>query len=149
MLTPDNLTQAFYRNQGKHCIKVETWTLYPKPRRKDMLGFADYQIFDDDGFMALCQTTTKNNISARRKKILGKTSFSWWCKAGRRVFLHGWYRKTNKEGVKIGKWILHEEELTMDDWHQYQKELKEKNNTFDRTDPLYLELKKNHPNFDM
>ena len=137
--TPDNLTQNHYRDLGYHCIKVEKWGLHPEPHREDFLGIYDYLAFNDDGEMIAIQTTTKHNMEARRKKMLAKTTFSWWTKGGRRSILHGWYRRKGKNGKEVGGWLLEEKEFTMKDWTTYRTE-QEAKNALDKTSPLYREL---------
>lgn len=129
----DKLTQQEYRDRGYHVIKVETWGLHPRPHRADFLGIYDYLAFNDDGEMIAIQTTTKSELSRRRKKMLSDKSFSWWTKGGRRSILHGWYKEK-------GKWKLHEEELTMDDWNKFQAKKKEIESQIDENSPLFKEL---------
>lgn len=134
--TPDNLTQAEYRGRGYHVIKVEQWGMHPELHRTDFLGIFDYLVFNDAGEMIAIQTTTKHNMSERRKKMLSSVAFSWWTKGGRRAILHGWECINKQRGI----WKLHEEELTMDDWNTFQAKKKEIESTVDKKSPLYREL---------
>lgn len=132
-LTPDQLTREEYSSRGYHIVKVEGWGFYPDIHRTDFLGIYDYLAFNDAGEMIAIQTTTKGNALARRKKMLSRQSFSWWTQGGRRSILHGWYKKS-------GKWVLQEEELTMEDWNKWQAAEKEKNSHIDTESALYKEL---------
>lgn len=132
-LTPDKLTQERYRGLGYHVIKVEMWGLYPEPHRADFLGIYDYLAFNDDGEMIAIQTTTKPNVSTRRKKMLSAKTFSWWTKAGRRSVLHGWYKEK-------GRWKLYEEELTLRQWEDFQAVAKKEQSTINKNSPLFKEL---------
>lgn len=132
-LTPDKLTQENYRGKGYHVVKVEMWGLYPEPHRADFLGIYDYLAFNDAGEMFAIQTTTKHNVSARRKKMLSAQSFSWWTKGGRRSILHGWYKEN-------GRWKLYEEELTILDWENFQRQKKQEASVINKNSSLYKEL---------
>lgn len=140
-LTPDNLTKEVCAKRGYHVVKVESWGIYPKLHRSDFLGIYDYLAFNDAGEMLAIQTTTKANVSARRKKMLHAKSFSWWTKGGRRSILHGWYKKS-------GRWLLHEEELTMDDWQKFQDAETKKNSVIDKNSSFFKELFPNGLNED-
>jgi|GEM_PF-4017499 len=134
--TPDSLTQEAYRAKGYHVIKVEQWGLHPAPHRVDFLSIFDYLAFNDAGDMIAIQTTTKHNASARRKKMLGKPSFSWWTKGGRRSLLHGWECINKARGI----WKLHETELTMEDWESFQAAKRAEEQIVNKDSPLYKEL---------
>lgn len=131
--TPDTLTQAEYRGRGYHVIKVEQWGLHPHPHRVDFLGIFDYLAFNNAGEMIAIQTTTKTNVSARRKKMLNDISFEWWTQGGRRSIIHGWYKKS-------GKWALHEEELTLAHWHEFQAKKRKEESIVHKNTALYKEL---------
>lgn len=137
MKTPDYLTQAEYRAKGFHVIKVEQWGLHPEPHRVDFLGIYDYLAFDDaDTAIFAIQTTTKHNMNARRKKMLSDKSFAWWTRGHRRSLLHGWECVNKARGI----WVLHEVELTMDDWNKFQDAKKEMESHINTESPLYKEL---------
>lgn len=135
--TPDSLTKELYRDKGFHVIKVELWGLHPEPHRTDFLGIYDYLAFDnnDEAIFAI-QTTTKQNMSARRRKMLDSKSFEWWTHGHRRSILHGWECINKQRGL----WKLHEEELTLKDWEKYQAAKKERESQIDENSPLFKEL---------
>lgn len=112
-------------------MKVETWGVYPKLHRQDFLGIFDYLAFNDAGEMIAIQTTTKPNVSTRRKKMLMASSFAKWTRGGRKSLLHGWYKER-------GQWRCHEEELTLKDWEAFQK--KEKEREIDTNTDFYKSL---------
>lgn len=125
--TPDSLTKAEFTKRGYRIVKVEKWGLHPHIHREDFLGIYDYMAFNDsDDFIFCIQTTTRAHLSDRRKKMLSHTSFDWWTKGRRRSLLHGWYKKN-------GRWALQEEELTMDDWREFQAN-KDKNVKYSKKD---------------
>jgi len=132
-LTPDNLTRQYFIDKGYHVSKVEGWRIQPNIRRADFLGIYDYLAFNEEEEIAI-QTTTKANISTRRKKMLTAKTFEWWTSGKtRRSLLHGWYKES-------GMWCVKEEELTMEDWHKRQKEIRQEEQFVDVNSPLYKEL---------
>ena len=128
-LTPDQLTKRDFHDRGYRIVKVEHYLYIPGQtvqKRRDLLGIYDFIAMGKDDTIAV-QTTSKTNFSSRRNKMLSSQSFTWWTseKAKRRSILQGWYKEN-------GKWQAKEEELTMKEWHAYQKELREKDSELEQ-----------------
>ena len=128
-LTPDQLTKRDFHDRGYRIVKVEHYLYIPGQtvqKRRDLLGIYDFIAMGKDDTIAV-QTTSKTNFSSRRNKMLSSQSFTWWTseKAKRRSILQGWYKEN-------GKWRAKEEELTMQKWHTYQKELREKDSELEQ-----------------
>jgi len=141
---PDKRTRQMYNDLGYHVVKVEAFLYIPgmaQQHRRDFLGIFDYLAFNNKEIIGI-QTTTKNNMGARRKKMLSSKSFSWWTNGGRRSILHGWFKN------KSNRWDVEEEELTMDEWTAFQertrKECKDANH---KESALYKELSGVHGEF--
>ena len=75
----------------------------------DLLGFIDILAVGDLEFVGV-QTTSADNFTSRRKKILGLNSAIRWLIAGGRIFLHGW-----KEDQSLRK-----QEITLENYSQEQ-----------------------------
>lgn len=131
-LTPDQLTVRYWQDAGYRPIKVEKWNLYPHPRRSDFLGIFDYLCLKKGEVIAV-QTTTKSNFSARRHKMLKAKTMEWWLETGNKAILQVW-------GKKDGRWEDRTVELTMDDWKEYQADMKAKYDKMDTDSPLYKDL---------
>ena len=86
------------REEGYFVWHCETWCAFTK-RKKDLLGFADLLALRSKRTVAV-QTTSRANLSARRKKILNAESYKHWKEAGNEVLLHGWFKKANRWQVK-------------------------------------------------
>lgn len=131
-LTPDQLTREYYSNLGYSVTKVEGWKIYPELRRCDFLGIYDYLAFNDHEILAI-QTTTKSNMSSRRKKMLTAKSFARWTKGNRRSILIVWHKER-------GRWKETVEELYMKNWDAMQAKIAEENNKVDTDSDLYKML---------
>ena len=123
-LTPDQLTKRNFHDRGYRIVKVEHYLYIPGQtvqKKRDFLSIYDFIAMGEEDTIAV-QTTSKANFSSRRKKMLSSQTFAWWTseKAKRRSILQGWYKEN-------GKWYVKEEELTMQEWHAYQKEMQTKN----------------------
>lgn len=102
--------------------------------KRDYLGIFDHIFWgkctqaDPDGFFKVgewydfaVQTTSRGHFNTRRKKMLSANTFSWWTEhPGKRSFLMVWDKVSGKRRYKI-------EELTMDDWHNFQKKMERGN----------------------
>lgn len=138
-LTPDNLTKRDFQERGYHIVKAEQYVYIPGrtvQHKKDFLGIYDYIAFNDEDTIAI-QTTVKGEFSRRRKKMLSSQSFKNWTSANakRRSILQGWYKEK-------GLWYTREEELTIKDWEEHQKELRKGDAELEKLskDELYQRL---------
>jgi hypothetical protein len=97
------LSLDYMNKRGYVCHIVEKW-IPGANVRKDAFGFGDILAYGkatwNDGFIGgiiLVQTTSWNNFSARKTKILNSPHLSGWCQAGGRVFLQAWGAKGLRE----------------------------------------------------
>lgn len=86
------------RKEGYFVWHCETWCAFSR-KKKDLLGFADLLAIKESEMVAV-QTTSRGNMSARRKKILSRESYPHWKAAKGKVLLHGWFKKANRWQVK-------------------------------------------------
>jgi hypothetical protein len=105
--------------------KVEYWNSFAK-KRHDLFGFGDILVGGPDAGFVIVQVTTRKQMSARRRKILGKLQVGdrnpqssadyrvscllSWLRAGGRVLVQGW---DQPEG-RGTRWMLTEWEITED-----------------------------------
>ena len=95
-------------DDGWHPYKVEYWDGYARKTR-DLMGFTDILATKPGCSTRLIQTTTRSNISARRRKILKSEDAMWACQGGLRIFIHGW----DQPGGKYSTPRLKPEEVTL------------------------------------
>lgn len=85
------LTLALYRSQGYECAVTEHWNVFARIRQ-DLFGFCDIMAVGHDEVLFI-QTTSKSNMSSRRKKILGNpVARLLMATPNVRVILGGWYK---------------------------------------------------------
>ena len=94
--SPMSLSLDFLNKSGWTCAIGEKW-IPGANVRKDLFGFGDILAYHPVLGIALVQTTTAANMSARRKKIEVSPHFAPWKRCGGRVLLHGWSDKGFKE----------------------------------------------------
>ena len=98
-MSPTARSLALVRKTGWLADVVEYYNHYSR-KRHDM-----FQLFDivavRPGQIAFIQTTTKSNLSARRKKIKTHPDIDIVRKCGAMLILHGWYKVGRKWECKI------------------------------------------------
>lgn len=104
-MTPFQKSVRLLKANGYSIVeRVEHWNSWAKCRQ-DLFGFADLlcvQPFANSlglrgGEFLLVQTTTAENVSSRRKKILASSKAKIWCRAGGRIVIHGWRKGDCKD----------------------------------------------------
>jgi len=85
---------------------VEHWNPFGKGggNRKDLFGIIDILALNDKGDVLAVQTTSKNNMNARIKKMESDEHFyalSSMRQASWQIEVHGWYKEGNRWKVKI------------------------------------------------
>jgi hypothetical protein len=100
----DKRTKDYLTDLGYVVEKTEHYNPYCK-RKNDLLGFGDY-IAIQTGQIVLVQSTSKSNLSARRKKIKSLSTAAEWLDAGGKIMLIGWQRGSNgRYGDPSIEWI--------------------------------------------
>jgi hypothetical protein len=85
------------RERGWTVCVVEKFNSFAKVRQ-DAFGFGDIlAIHPQTRTIALLQTTSRSNMSSRRKKIQSLETFKDWKESGGQVILHGWKGSELKE----------------------------------------------------
>ena len=97
-MSPCARSMEKWRKAGWFVEHTEHWDHFAK-RRKDLLGFADW-IALTDGVAVLGQSTSRDNISARIKKINSLDSAARWRTSGGRIVVEGWDKFQGKWRVK-------------------------------------------------
>lgn len=92
-----------YRKQGYLCQNVEKYNAFTK-RKNDVFGFIDILCVKENDIVGI-QTTSKDNMSSRKKKILEHENYSIVKSSGLRIVVHGWKKEKN------GRYTLSEIEL--------------------------------------
>lgn len=101
-----NTTQksvANLRKDGYLCQNVEKYNSFTK-RRNDLFGFIDILCVKENDVLGV-QTTSKDNMSSRKKKILEHENYSIVKASGIRIRVHGWKKEKN------GRYTLSEVDL--------------------------------------
>ena len=99
MLTTTQLSKQYLIDAGYTVDKVEHYDYFSK-RRKDLFSFGDLLAFNENEIIII-QTTSKSNMSARRKKIKSNPITKQWLNQTRKIHIHGWYKDKNKWVVKV------------------------------------------------
>lgn len=81
------------RDRGYFCWITEHWNSFTH-KRQDLWGIADILCLGENEIIAV-QTTSYSNASARINKIAEHDSTPHLRKAGIRILVHGWKKKTN------------------------------------------------------
>lgn len=108
--SPTQLTLKYLREAGYTCDIVERritkWTT------RDFLGFADILAVKPGtiGVLAV-QTTTVDNQSTRKKKVMGIDALQAWLDAGNRFEVHGWAKKGPRGKRKL--WAVNVNEICL------------------------------------
>ncbi len=82
------------RSLGYTCQVVEHWNPFAN-RRVDLFNCIDIVCLNGDKIVGI-QTTSKANMSARRKKMKEEPAMALWLNAAGQLVLHGWYKSKNK-----------------------------------------------------
>lgn len=103
--SPTQRSLKLLRDEGYSAWIVEHWNAFVGIRQ-DLFGFIDIVAIREDvpGVLAI-QTTSGNNLSARRKKISDNGYAKIWLKAGNKIQIHGW-RKLKEGKRSLWKPIL-------------------------------------------
>jgi hypothetical protein len=89
--SPTALTLQYLHNLGYICAVVEKRLPIPgKYVTQDIWGFADLLVAKPGNPITLVQTTSRANMSARRKKIEANVYAPIWKRAGGRIWLICW-----------------------------------------------------------
>jgi hypothetical protein len=94
-------SRKLLESSGWTVWKAERWNAYSR-RTEDGFGIFDLLCIhpDHNGVLGV-QTTSKANMSARAKKILGSDSGQIWKKSKNQTRIHGWFKLKNRWQVKI------------------------------------------------
>lgn len=93
-ISPTQVSLKHMRALGYTCQVVEHWNPFAN-RRVDLFGCIDIVCLSPENIVGV-QTTSKTNMSARRKKIKEEPSMALWLEAGGKVELHGAYKENNR-----------------------------------------------------
>ena len=94
--SPMQLSLDYLAKQGYSCTIVEHWNSFAR-KRFDAFGIADILAYKSGCGTVLVQTTSWNNFSARKNKILESPHHKGWTRAGGRILLHAWGCKGLRE----------------------------------------------------
>lgn len=92
-------TIANLQKRGYQAERTEHYNQFCR-RYTDLFGFVDVLAVGEGHTLAV-QTTSKSNLSERRRKILSHENLPAVLAAGWGVELHGWYKKKNRWQVKV------------------------------------------------
>lgn len=91
-----------FREQGYLVATVEHYNSFTR-RKHDLFGCVDLLAIGNGETIAI-QTTSKANLSSRKKKIEEAEAYPEMLRSGWRIVLHGWFKEKNR-------WQLKEVEL--------------------------------------
>lgn len=95
--SPTQCTLDKWKKAGYRCAVVEKWNPHVKVRQ-DLFGFIDVIAIGEEETIAI-QSTSKNNMSTRVKKIESEDLFAAVSdvrKAGWRIIVEGWHKPGRK-----------------------------------------------------
>lgn len=95
--SPMSLSLEYLNLCGWTCQIVEKWNPHARIRQ-DCFGFGDILAYHRrKGMVALIQTTSASNFTARRKKIMVSPHRDGWKASFGKIILHGWGPKGLRE----------------------------------------------------
>jgi len=107
-MTPTQRSLAHLRKLGYTCAVVEHWNPFARVRQ-DLFGFVDILAFHPQRQEHLfIQTTTRDNLVARRNKIMASTLLPDIL-ACYRVVIHAWATRRTKGASKVRVELVEEE----------------------------------------
>lgn len=110
--SPTQRSLAHLRKLGYQCGITEHWNSFVK-RRQDLFGCIDIVALGE-GTITGVQTTSSDNVAARRDKILAEPRMRAWLKAGGLLVVHGWAVQGARGKRKV--WTLREVPITLADF---------------------------------
>lgn len=118
-MSPTQRSLALLRERGYTAAVVERWNAFARVRQ-DLFGFVDIVAVKagEQGVVAV-QSTSADNLAARRTKIATEQRARVWLAAGNRIVLHGW-RKGGSRGTRK-RWQVNEENVRSEDLFQDSK----------------------------
>lgn len=111
-MTPTQRSLRHLREAGWTAHKVEHWNAFAR-RRVDAFGWGDILACHPLQGIALVQTTSGANLSARIKKAQSIGALVAWVTAGGKLIAHGWAKRGPRGEVK--RWTLKEIQLSLSD----------------------------------
>lgn len=118
-MSPTERSLKHLRAEGWAVHKTEAWNPWAR-RRVDAFGWGDLLACHPVHGIALVQTTTTANLSARLKKAKGLGALVSWSVAGGKLIAHGWAKRGPRGERK--RWTLKVVSLLLEDL--IQKEVK-------------------------
>lgn len=107
-MSPTQRTLKHLRAEGWTAAIAEHWNSFAR-KRFDLFGFGDILAFNAD-LVALIQTTSGSNHSARRNKIVElPEARAWLMQKNRAIFIISWTKK-----AKTKRWTPRIEHITID-----------------------------------
>lgn len=91
-------SQLRWKEQGYLVANVEKWNAFTKTRH-DLYGCIDILAIGNKETVAI-QTTSKNNMSSRIRKIEDSEVLTVMLESNWRVVVEGWYKVKNRWTVK-------------------------------------------------
>ena len=95
-MSPTQRSLKLLRDRGWTACVVEKYNSFARVRQ-DAFGFGDILAFHPILGIMLVQTTTRTNLSTRKKKVVALRDACEWASAGGRILLHGWKGNEVKE----------------------------------------------------
>lgn len=86
-------------SDGYKVAIVENYNAFTK-RKHDLFGCIDILAVGAGDTIAV-QTTSKSNMSARRKKIQDSDAYPEMIRSGWRIYVHGWHKEGNRWRCKV------------------------------------------------
>ena len=86
---------------------VERFCSFTK-RRIDLFGVIDVLAVTGSGIVGI-QSTSRDNVSSRVRKIMDEPRVPIWLESGGRLFVHGWGKMAS------GRWECREVEIVLND----------------------------------
>jgi hypothetical protein len=99
--SPTMRSLKYWKGETDFVAKTEHWNSFARIRQ-DLFGFVDIVVIRPGipGLLAI-QTTSANNMSARKKKIMGIPAAKAWLEAGNQIIVEGWAKKGPRGKKKV------------------------------------------------
>ena len=106
MTSTTQLSLNYLRKLGYTANIVEHWNSFAHIRQ-DLFGFIDIVAIKTGELGVLgVQSTSKSNISTRRRKIESLPEYIVWKGASNRIVIHGWAKSKKRNKWELTEYIL-------------------------------------------
>lgn len=108
-MSPTERSLKDLRQRGFVAAVVERWNSFANVRQ-DLFGWMDIIAYHPERKITLgVQTTTRQNLVARKRKVLENNNAAAWLAAGNKIEVHGWAKRKGRSPAGFAYELVREE----------------------------------------